>query len=285
MSGATANITKGGSATAEIAGAGSAIADLTKAGSAVAELAVGGTSPVPPAFTPGDLTTLEAWWRIPDGAFQDAGGGAATTPATSDGDPIGTIQDQSGNAHHYIQASSAAKPTLKLAITNGQDVARLDGGDFWAGIDLSSLTEGEWFIVWAIDTDPPASASLTGAWAFGTGASRTVVPFTDGVVYDGWGSTVRKTTGNPTVDLTTWNLYHVLSKSGEWTSRINNTVHFTTGTNTVGFNASNVLGGSPTVEKLDGDIAEAIVLNAEASAGEKASLMSYINTRYGIVLA
>lgn len=49
----------------------------------------------------------------------------ASQLAGSDGDPIGTWADLSGNGYDAVQATGANKPTLKLAIINGLSVARL----------------------------------------------------------------------------------------------------------------------------------------------------------------
>lgn len=54
-------------------------------------------------FDPSDLSTL----------YQDA---AATLPVASDGDPVGTMLDKSGNGYHVIQSNAAARPTYR---TNG----------------------------------------------------------------------------------------------------------------------------------------------------------------------
>lgn len=62
-------------------------------------------------------------WPLPDGAdggvydpsnlgslYQDAAG---LTPVTGDGDPVGRIEDLSGNGYHMIQATNSARPTYK----------------------------------------------------------------------------------------------------------------------------------------------------------------------------
>ena len=51
-------------------------------------------------YDPSDLTTL----------FQDAAG---TIPVTSDGDPVGRINDKSGNGNHLTQAATSARPTYR----------------------------------------------------------------------------------------------------------------------------------------------------------------------------
>ncbi len=55
----------------------------------------------------------------------------ADTLALNDGDPVTTWADQSGNGLDFSQATSAAKPTFKVAIQNGLPVVQFDGVDDW----------------------------------------------------------------------------------------------------------------------------------------------------------
>lgn len=62
-----------------------------------------------------DLSTL----------FQD---NAGATPVTADGDPIGMVQDKSGNARHAVQATGANKPEYDTNVQNGRSGALFGGG-------------------------------------------------------------------------------------------------------------------------------------------------------------
>ena len=88
-------------------------------------------SGVPAAFSPLDISGLQLWLKADAGLWQDSVGG---TPAASDGDVVGAWADQSGNARHATQATTSKKPLLKLAIQNGRDVVRFDGGDDWLSL-------------------------------------------------------------------------------------------------------------------------------------------------------
>lgn len=70
------------------------------------------------------------WLKADAGLYQERTGASATTPASSDADPVGTWQDQSGNAKHLTAPSDATRPALKLAIApTGLPVVRADGVD------------------------------------------------------------------------------------------------------------------------------------------------------------
>ena len=210
----------------------------------------------------------------------------------ADNDPIATAVDQSGNGNDWTQAVAGSRPVFKTNIVNGHGVARLDGSDdFWGGPDLSALTAGEVFIVLKLDADPPLAEEQTGLWWIGADpvVLADAVPYIDGAVYDGWGSTARKSTGDPTLSLASaFRLYNVVSIANEWTSFIDGTQHFTTGTNTVGFIATPWLGQSAAGASnrfLDGDIAEFVLYNRKLAAGEKTDLKTYFASRYALTIA
>lgn len=91
------------------------------------------------AFSP--LSLAPALWLKSDaGLFQERTGAAATTPASADGDPIGTRLDQSSSALHQTAVSNARRPTYKPATANGLPVARFDGIDDYLSATGLNLT-------------------------------------------------------------------------------------------------------------------------------------------------
>lgn len=143
------------------------------------------------------------------------------------------------------------------------------------------------FIIVQLDADPPASGN-GGLWEFGTDASDTHFPFSDNNIYDDFGTTVRKTVGNPTPSLAAVRLYEVVSAAGEWTARLDGAQIFTTATNTVGWSASSALGGAvsgASGTRLNGKIAEFINFTTKRTAPQLAELYGYFEARYsGLVL-
>lgn len=79
-------------------------------------------------FTPASISGLSLWLDASDATtlFQASDG---TTPATADNDVVGYWGDKSGNGRNAIQATTANKPLLKLAVQNGRNVVRWGGTD------------------------------------------------------------------------------------------------------------------------------------------------------------
>lgn len=238
------------------------------------------------SFTPADLfATYSGFWL--DAAVGTCSDQAGTTPVTADGTTILNWKDQSGNARHFSAASNG--PIRKNSIVNSLPVLRWANPSKLDGPNLSSFTAGEIFVVLKQNADPAPSDLTSGLWVMGTavgGSGSDHYPFTDSTVYMGFGSTTRKSTGNPSVALTGFHLLNIWSAANDWAMQINGTSHFSTGTNTVGFTNAPMIGRSLNVTYFDtGDIAEIICFNAKLSAGERTSMNDYIEAKYGITIA
>lgn len=84
------------------------------------------------AAGPDAIAGLKAWYKADGVLWQDS---ARTTPATADGDPVGSWDDASGVGTHAIQATSTKRPLLKTGILNAKPVLRFDGvDDFLAAV-------------------------------------------------------------------------------------------------------------------------------------------------------
>jgi hypothetical protein len=74
-----------------------------------------GSVPAAPAFTPADLFAAGArgfWYDIDPAYLRQSSNG---TGAVAVGDPVGWVQDRSGNGRHATQPTSAARPVLRQA--------------------------------------------------------------------------------------------------------------------------------------------------------------------------
>lgn len=242
--------------------------------------------PVGEAGQPDSISGLAQWLKADDGLFTDT---ALTTPVSSDGDAVAGWQDKSGNGRHMTQATSGNRPLYKTGILNSLPVVRFDGAnDVLAGANLSALSAAEVFIVVKTgQADPPASGAGTGLWHYGTDSQATHFPYSDGNVYDNFGTNSRKGVGNPTPSLASFRLYSVVTKSGGWTARIDGTQVFTTASNTVGFRSSCELGSglSGAGPAFSGDVAELILYGTELSGGDRDIVESYIAAKFGLTIA
>lgn len=214
-------------------------------GMAGSRAVAGGGGGITPPVTSG----LGIYYHGDTGLFSDAG----ITPST-DGGVVGQWNDQSGNARHATQTGGGNKPTWDADIFGaGKGGVQFNSG-LWLNLPtgyLTGLTAAEVFLVSKVLVDPPTNGNLAGIWTLGTDGSdqNDVYPWTDSKVYLNFGSTARKSTNkNPDTALTTAHVLNVLTKSGEWTMRINNASSgndfFTTATNTVGWHAAPHIGRS-----------------------------------------
>ena len=118
-------------------------------------------------------------------------------------------------------------------------------------------------------------------WEVGVPDIRGFYPFTDGVIYDTFGSTVRKTVGNPTPSLASWRIYSVYSAAGDWQSYLDSTSLFSTGTNTVSFSATPSF-GSNGGELWTGDVAAVVFYDHKLSGTVRGNVWTYLQNKYGL---
>lgn len=183
----------------------------------------------------------------------------------------GIWTDTSGSGNNATQATEAARPALAANATpTGQSAVRFDGND--DGFVLPSFLTGdaaaEVFVVIKADVDAPTGSGQTGLWNFGAAGDNSHYPWTDGVIYDEFGATGRKATGDRATPLNQYNVYNVRSEPGLWESRLNNAEVFTTTDNTVGFATNLKLGESEDPQyNFDGDIAEIRIYTYDTTAG------------------
>ncbi|MCP4363005.1 MAG: hypothetical protein GY796_33790, partial [Chloroflexi bacterium] len=240
-----------------------------------------GTGPGGVGSTDG-TSALHLWLRADGDVFTD--GGCSTAVSAND-DPVACWGDHSGYGNNAAQGATA--PLYQTGVINGQPTIQLNGtSDYFSLPDfVSGFTAGEFFVALQAAADPPAAAAQSGAWDFGTAAATSHYPFTDGDLYDGWGSTIRRSV-TPGTSLAQFNLYNSGSQSGRWTNRLNGSILLDdTAANTVGFTSAPTLGRSNASTFLDGDIAEAILFNAVLNSAQRTILENYASAKYDLTLA
>ena len=163
----------------------------------------------------------------------------------SDNDAIQTWTSRTG-INDATQATLAARPTYKVNTSGGQPTLRFDGNDSmgFSGNIISGTPDGFAAFVYKVDTDPPTDVFLTGPVLgdFGTAGSANHWPFNDGVIYDDFGTTDRKTAGNPTPSLSSFCIISQHSAANDFVININGSQFYSTATNTVGWSNTQLIG-------------------------------------------
>ncbi len=214
----------------------------------------------------------------------------------SNGDEISTWNDSSGNGHDATGVvNNTKKPTYRSSDgPNSKPCVRLQinstgiGGYFTLPNFLTGFTAGHYFAVLKTDIEPAIISKCApplGDWG-SSFASGDLYPFvTDGKIYDGWGSTVRKSTGADPPALTNWHVYEVRSASGVWSNYFNGSQLFTTGTNTVGWSTAPKIGRTNVnLNTLEGMIAEILFYTAIQSGAGLTAIYDYLESEYTITL-
>jgi surface protein len=191
--------------------------------------------------------------------------------------------DQSGNDRHATQITSSRQPQIissgSVILENNKPSIRfdfnkktlLDAGDF------SSLTEAESFLLIKSYME---GLSRNDFIDFGSSTSANHYPFNN-IIYDDFGSTVRKQTGVPVQPVTQLNIYGVTTKPNLWQSRINLIPQFQTNSNTVGFRTNAQIGQDNDSFFFRGWISELTIYPADQSSN-RIGITSNINTYFNV---
>lgn len=249
------------------------------------------------SFTPADLTGLALWLNAEMGLFQERSGASASTPASSDGDPVGSWLDQSGNGRHAIALSDAKRPTLKLGVQNGRNVVRGDGTDDVLRSDVvaSAVLTGSdvpFSLVWAgKQSSTSGNRSFWGSARSGSGhplhrfrCNATSSYHSDR--RDDSGTSVSVSGGTPDTSAHVFALVFTGTTVSLWRD---GTAVFTGQAQNVGtltLDAFSVLGWSrpsPEVDEefLAGDLFELLLYDSALSDAPRQELQAYLKTRWG----
>ena len=203
---------------------------------------------------------------------------AAATFTYSAGAVVSQWRDKSGAAHHFdhLTGTAPTRDTTINAVTAVRfNVARLQQVGF-----AQSFTAAELFAV--VQNVTENGGGWLGGWS--TAATEAQhYPFTDGTIYEPWGSSVRQTLGNPVPSLMVGHIYNVRSAAGSYVATINDGALYSTATNTVHFNGSGIwyyvgYGGTG-----GGDlkVGEVVVYNRVLSGAERTQVQTYLRTKWG----
>lgn len=188
--------------------------------------------------------------------------------------------DQSGNARNGVQLGGNPLSVVRFggAPSSRHSVALHSTTVRYINLgDLSALTAGEMHYVTKAFADP-SSAGTGRAWTLGTSGESEHIPFTDGNIYDDFGSTTRVGRDPDETSLANWHLYTHWSASADRAIYLNGASFYETATNTVGFPASSYLNGDS-----DGrDAAEFILFSETLSSPDRSALFTDVGTAFSL---
>ncbi|MFD1987974.1 hypothetical protein ACFSOZ_36760 [Mesorhizobium newzealandense] len=251
----------------------------------------GNAAPPPATWSPLSLgAALLGWYK-------------ADEITGSDTDPQSGFVDASGNGNDMTQGTSGSRPTLAAANLNGKNVVRFNAPVANQYFDVPNIfngkSAGSIYMVIKKNADPSGSGGAnadqySGIHRFGsvtgTGSSGHMT-YTDGNIYSEFGTTVRKSAGNPTPSLASWRIISIHSVASDYGIFIDGGVYtagvaapfFSTGTNTVGFDSSPKFGrsvrdpaGTPVFKYMEGWAAEILLIDGKLSTANQQNVEGYL---------
>lgn len=241
-------------------------------------------SVAPPAGGGGDFDTTNMFFRLR----------AADVVGLSNGDPMGTWLDTSGNGYDFSPTNG---PTWRSADgPNSQPCVRFAAASsqYFTGPDWSplALTEIDLFIILLKNADPAVSLATAGLWSFNDVTSDVfrlcLVPFTDGNVYDTPFTVGTRTSNNFATTFAQWNQYRVKNQhavGSAFNNFLNGVAGSTPQTNGVVSPSTTYLGRSKTASNdayCDGDIAEIFGFSAFTAGAQLTSINDYFLSFYSL---
>ena len=230
-------------------------------------------------FTPTDLAGLRLWLK-------------ADSLVLSDGDPVLTWADSSGNGNTVSQGTGSLWPIYKTAIVNSLPVVRVDGVDDVMG--TASVAGTTWFsataaTIWAVYAQTnPAGYAIPFMWNQTAITNQAVAyaAYTDNVIYFDYGDssgTARISGPQPSG----WDgAFHVVEfyRSGTTMSiTVDGAVIATSSTVTDALDFPGPLALAIGAGSAM-DYAELLISNVAESAGNRAGMKSYLAAKYAITV-
>jgi hypothetical protein len=200
---------------------------------------------------------------------------------------ISTFTNRGSLGGTVTQATASARAVRTASDARFGGIATFTGGAaagvFYDLPSLLALTEGEAFFV-GIGDDPSAFVQSEVWAAFGTEAQNALLPYTTGAVFDNFGSTVRKSCGDPTPSLANPFLYNVYSANNDWAARVNGASFFSTATNTVSFRSNPRLFSNPNdaAAWFKGSCAHLFICGSKQSADARAAMEQWVKANCGV---
>ncbi|PTY01422.1 hypothetical protein DB347_25470, partial [Opitutaceae bacterium EW11] len=201
--------------------------------------------------------------------------------------PISVWADQSGQGNDATQVVGASRPVLVESVLNGRPVVRFDGSDDYLNLPdfmnantakgQTTAAAGDAFVVWKADQNSDGSSRANGMWNIG---GDDIYTWTDGQLYEGFGTVTRYSTGVPVQPVNRYHMYNVSAQPGNWINRINGQTQYHNAANTVGWS------NAPTLGRINrpplGDIAEIIIYDRILTDIEREAVGRYLGCKYAL---
>lgn len=250
-------------------------------------LAGGLGSGVAGTFAPDQLTGLQLWLH-------------AGTLALNNNDPVSIWSDQSGNARHATQATTSLQPLYKTGVINGRPVVRGDGVDDYLSGSHPGITGAAAWTIYVVARMNARTVDRGTIWSMGQTGGGREAGFGHGdeggaavttVYVANWTSPpngdahlevgVNMSTGFHLWELT-WDGSQTLRVYVDGAQRATQTWLAQNISNNgywlFGPQGGYVFGGFAAAT----DLAELALYSGDHSAGNRASVRNYLNTRYAI---
>ena len=240
--------------------------------------------------SPEDVSGLWAWYDPSQETHSDGAQFSNTGPIT--------LTDRSSNARGAldVQASGADFTFERDHFGAGLHAARHNGSSSLAGFnlpDMSALTEGEVFVVYQLDNDPPpASPEAAKGAPIQSSANVSLsehAPYSDGIHYSTWGHDASRTTWTTdSVDLTVGSILNIYTTAagahrygigGVWLGA--EVTGVSVGLSTAPRLCRNDT-AAPAQYAIDGHLGEVIIYSQVLSDTDRAAVLDYLQTKWGV---
>jgi len=227
----------------------------------------------------GDPLGMLPWWSrwqthsgnkaLMGNLFQDF---AFNTPASIAGNSIGGVRSVLGAVGDMTQSASLSQASLLF--DSECPVIDFDGasGNWFNLPDMSSLTQGELFLLWKNSSNGDGSNIMH----LGTG-TNSYLPFgSNGQTYDSFGTDARK--DNISIGYTSgYNIYNASSKVGEWRNALNGIEQFSTSSSSVGF-PSDPFFGCKNTDWPGGQLIAIFIFSAVLTTDQRKAVNDYLTS-------
>lgn len=208
----------------------------------------------------------------------------------ADGGTFGFWPDRSGYGHSPSMSNPTYYPTFAAGGVSSKPAVYFNAHrnlrftPSW----FTGLSAAEMFIVMKRDASPPSGAAGNQGFFFlsDDSANETEgVPDTSGNIQGLFGTGAGKSAGAAAVG-TGRRIYHVSSQSGDWRCYFENTLQYSTASNTVAFSSSVARlgggfgGGDNPTYFYEGYVAEFVMYNAVNVSTDRANIVNYLLAEY-----